>query len=190
VIPVPPPSDAFLGAFGALIQHEGGYVNDPRDPGGATNHGVSLRFLRTTGLVYDLNRDGRVDEKDIRLVSLEDARRIYRTQFWDAIRADELAPALALLVFDSAVHNGVGQATRWLQRAVGAREDGQLGPLTLAAVHGTPDAAARFHAIRVYETTRMAGWPTYSRGWAIRLCALPFQAAALQEAWERRRTLP
>lgn len=89
------------------------------------------------------------------------------------------APALALQVFGSAVNNGPGQTIRWLQRAAPVKEDGQLGPITLAAIGLTPGIAAPFHAFRVYETTKLSNWLHNSRGWAIRLYALPFQAQEL-----------
>jgi lysozyme family protein len=166
-------------AFAVVHGHEGGFINHAKDPGGATNHGVSLRYARSKGLAFDLDGDGDVDEWDIRRITPEQAMAAFYHDFWRPCRCDELPPDLALLVYDSAVNNGAAQAIRWLQRAAGVREDGVFGPLTLAGVQAGAGMAQRFHEARVRGMTQMAGWPSFGRGWAVRLALLPFQAQAM-----------
>jgi len=158
-------SAAFDAAFDILIGHEGGYSNNPRDPGGETRFGISKRSY---------------PREDIKNLTVERAKEIYRRDYWRPIRGDELVAPLALLVFDAAVNNGVGQAIRWLQRAARVPVDGDLGPVTIAAA-ATVGVEARFHLERAMTMTDLPTWPTFGRGWCIRLATLPFQAFAMGE---------
>ena len=122
-------------AFDILIGHEGGYSNNPRDPGGETMWGITFRVARAHGY-YGPMRDM---PRDI-------AKDIYRKSYWSKIRADELPDAIRFDLFDAAVNSGVVQAAKFLQRAVGAKDDGIIGPRTLAAVRAaetSPPASRR-----------------------------------------------
>lgn len=163
---MPPAATRFDRAFEILLGHEAGFVDNPADPGGATKYGISARAY---------------PDLDIRNLSVEAAKAIYRRDYWNRVCGDILPPGLALLLFDAAVNAGVDQAVRWLQRAAAVREDGQLGPVTLAAAR-EPGVALAFHRIRVQAMTRMPGWGSFGRGWAVRLAALPIQAAELAAA--------
>ncbi len=145
-------------AIDTVLEHEGGYVNDPDDPGGATNFGISLRYLRKAGeldgeLIGDIDADGDVDIDDIRAMSREDAEHIYKVMWWDRHRYARIRDqALATKVFDLAVNMGARQAHRLLQRACRAAgrplvEDGIIGRNTLAAVNGL-DAEVLLAALR------------------------------------------
>lgn len=126
------------------LRHEGGFVNDPDDPGGATNYGVSLRFLLATGEIerFDYDGDGDVDAADVRRMTRAQARDIYTDRFWiDAfnhVRSD----LLVIKLFDFGVNMGPRQRTKLLQRAInqqlpeGSRlaVDGRLGPATRLAI--------------------------------------------------------
>jgi lysozyme family protein len=128
-----------------VLDHEGGFVNDVSDPGGATNKGVSLRWLRSVGdldgdgfLDGDLNRDGYVDIKDIRMITEEMAGRFYFEHWWEKRRYDLLPKPVGEKVFDMAVNMGSKQAEKLLQRAANTllpahqrlEEDGVAGPDT------------------------------------------------------------
>ena len=95
-------------AFDRLLGHEGGYVNDSRDPGGETNWGISKRSYPNV---------------DIKALTQADAKAIYRRDFWAPVRADELPDVVRFDVFDAAVNHGVSQSAKWLQRAAGAQPD-------------------------------------------------------------------
>jgi len=145
-------------AFEQLIGHEGGYVNDPRDPGGETNWGVSKRSYPAV---------------DIKALTIDGAKAIYRRDFWDRCRAPDLPPALRFDVFDGAVNSGVGQSVKWVQQAIGATADGVLGPLSLAALNERNPAAvaARYNGHRLMFMTELKTWSAFSGGWARRIAS-------------------
>lgn len=118
-----------------IVAREGGYVNDPADPGGPTKYGVTLQTLRSLG--RDLNRDGRIDAADVQALDVAEAVEIFLTRYFDRPGLGTLPPALQPVVFDMYVNAGV-MAIKLLQRVLKARghevgEDGLLGPKTLSA---------------------------------------------------------
>lgn len=147
-------------AFHELLGHEGGFADHPKDPGGATCWGVTERVARATGYVGHM-RD----------FPVELAKAIYRQQYWDAVYAEELPEALRYPTFDAAVNSGTTQAAKWLQRAVGAVDDGQIGPETLRMARGAnPDRAAkRMLGQRLRFMTELPTWPAFGRGWSKRI---------------------
>jgi lysozyme family protein len=167
-------ADARFGECVAIVlKHEGGFVDHPDDPGGATNHGVSLRYARTLGSMMDLDRDGDVDRADILLVTPAKAAMVYRRWFWADVRGDELPPGIDLAVFDFAVNSGAPRAIRALQRAVGAQPDGFIGPATMGAVRlAAPNSKAVIEAIcndRLDFLRGLRTWPVFGRGWGRRV---------------------
>lgn len=150
-------------AFHKLLGHEGGYVDHPKDPGGATCWGVTERVARAAGYRGHM-RDLPVDL----------AKSIYRRQYWDSVHADDLPSALRYAVFDAAVNSGHSQAIKWLQRAIGADDDGVLGGKTLAMARAAqPDfALRRMVGARLQFMTDLKTWPVFGRGWARRIADL------------------
>lgn len=130
--------DIFDRAQAFVARWEGGLVNHPNDPGGITNRGVSLRWLRTIGA--DIDGDGDIDADDIRAVTPEVAADLFRLHFWVTPRIHRLPPLVAVAVYDAAVNQGAPRAVRQLQMAcntVSARSvavDGGIGPQTLGRV--------------------------------------------------------
>lgn len=127
-------------AVQVVLMHEGRYADDPTDPGGTTKYGISLRLLRQLG--YDLDNDLDIDADDVRMLTLEQAKKIYRTKWWDKYRYGEIQDLeLAVKIFDLSVNIGPTQAHKLLQRALHAagyrhvQVDGILGPQTLTAVN-------------------------------------------------------
>ena len=144
-------------AFDKLINHEGGYIFNPHDPGGETKFGISKRSY---------------PHLDIHSLTLADAKTIYRRDFWDRAQCDKLHPDLAFDLFDGAVNSGIGQAIRWLQRAVGVADDGVVGPLTLASINRENDTSAiraRYSGHRLDFMTRLSTWDVFGKGWARRI---------------------
>ena len=153
----------FDAAFSKLIGHEGDFSNHAADPGGATRYGVTEAVAREVGY-----------KGDMRELSLDLAKRIYKDKYWDTIRAEELPPGIRYAVFDGAVNSGPGQSIKWLQRAVGTADDGILGPQTLKFANAAnPDSLRmRLLAQRLRFMTKLNNWPSFSRGWASRIADL------------------
>ena len=143
-------------AFSKLIGNEGGYVNNPKDPGGETKFGISKRSYPNLDIV-DL--------------TLDDAKAIYKRDYWDRAQCDRLHPDLAFQVFDGAVNSGIGNSIRWLQEAAGVAVDGVVGPLTLRKVGDMEPSIiiARYNGVRLKFMTSLSAWDVFGRGWARRI---------------------
>ena len=156
-------------ALAFVLRWEGGLVDDPRDRGGLTRWGVSLRAV--LGKALDFNRDGRVDRRDILEMTEAQMRGFYREHYWQAVRCEELPDGVALAVFDCAVNQGPGRAARLLQRAAGVGVDGAIGPITLGAVRAAAPAELLrdFMARRALHYSSLSQIAVYGFGWFRRL---------------------
>lgn len=143
-------------AFEKLLGHEGGYVDHPSDPGGRTKYGISQRTY---------------PGEDIRGMTLERAKAIYRRDFWGPAGCDAVPDAIKFDLFDAAVNSGNATAIRFLQRAAGAFPDGVLGPNTLLSVGSMEPLRllARFNGHRLDMMNDLPTWPTFGKGWAQRI---------------------
>jgi len=153
----------FEQAFEQVLKHEGGFVNHPSDPGGATNYGITQAVARRHGYTGDM-RD----------LPIPMAKSIYWSDYWRPIRGDELPAEVRYAVFDAAVNSGVRQAILWLQRAAGVKDDGVFGPQTLLAVKTqSPNVLLRrLLAQRLRFMAGLSNWPAFGRGWARRISDL------------------
>jgi lysozyme family protein len=138
-----------------IVAREGGYVNDPDDPGGATKYGVTIHTMRRLGI--DLTGDGRVSAADVRRLTREQARDIYVEHYFRRPGLARLPETLQASVFDMYVNAG-GNAIRVLQRLLNEMGetltvDGALGPMTLAAAHRAAEAAPE-HIADAYGIAR------------------------------------
>jgi len=113
-------------------------------------------------------------KEDIRNLTVDRAKFLYQRDFWNRIRADELPAVIRYPMFDAAVNSGVPQASRWLQRAVGATDDGIIGPRTLAATNAMEPQVVlrRLLSVRLRFMTNLSNWPVHGRGWARRIADL------------------
>jgi lysozyme family protein len=147
-------------AFHKLLGHEGAYSNHKDDNGGETMWGITVAVARESGYTGAM-RDLRVDQ----------AKAIYRKSYWDAVRADDLPAAVRYALFDAAVNSGVGQAVRWLQRALDVADDGLIGPVTLgvASLAEVEPLLRKMLAQRLRFMTNLSDWRTFSKGWARRI---------------------
>tara|TARA_Y100001951_G_scaffold26695_1_gene20690 strand:- start:2494 stop:3018 length:525 start_codon:yes stop_codon:yes gene_type:complete len=153
--------DNFSSSFELLLKHEGGYVNHPDDPGGRTNHGITQR-------VYEKFLGEDVTEEEMKDMPLEDVFSIYKEDYWDRIRGDELPSGVDLCVFDWAVNSGVSQASKALQRVLGVLDDGIIGSRTVAATCRQENQAVVVEAIsqKREDFYRSLGtFDTFGRGW-------------------------
>lgn len=149
-------------AFEKLIGHEGGYSNNPADPGGETMFGVTKTVARSWGYAGTM-----VD------LPLNTAKEIYRTLYWNRSRAEDMPDAVRFDVFDTAVNSGVSQAAKLLQRAAGVKDDGAIGPITLAAIRAMDPQKLdkRFSGQRLRFMASLKTWPSFARGWANRIAS-------------------
>jgi len=140
-------------AFNRLMGHEGGYVNNPADPGGETKWGIAKRSYPTV---------------DIANLTKEGAKEIYLRDFWQPL--GDAPDAIKFQVFDFAVNSGIQTAIRKLQAAIEVADDGHWGPMSAAklAQCDKNDVLMRFMAQRLRFWTALKTWPTFGKGWANR----------------------
>ena len=147
-----------------ILKHEGLYVDHPQDPGGATMKGITLAtFTEFKGRA--------MSKEELRAISDADVRAIYKSRYWDAVRADELKPGVDLLAFDMAVNKGVGRAAKLMQRGAGVTEDGALGPKSMAAINALDarDIIAKVSEARRDFYKSLKTFPTFGKGWLRRV---------------------
>ena len=143
-----------------LLVHEGGYVNHPKDPAGMTNLGVTKK-------TYDNYYNTDIDEQEMRELSKADVEPIYKDQYWLKCHCQELPSGVDWAVFDYAVNAGPSRAAKALQRAVGALEDGIIGPQTLALVkqENRIDIIDEIAEYREDVYRSLGTFDTFGRGW-------------------------
>ena len=147
-----------------VLQDEGGFSNDPRDPGGMTNLGVTKR-------VWEAFVGHPVDENAMRALMPADVAPLYRQSYWNRVRCDFLPLGVDYAVMDYAVNSGTGRVARTLQRACGVADDGAIGPQTIQAVNGA-DPIMLIHTICDQRLVFLQSLPTFDafgRGWTARV---------------------
>ena len=165
------PDARFQRCVGIIFHDEAGFVDDPEDPGGATNRGITIGTLSHW-------RGHQVSVDDVRNLTLEEAQAIYRASYWNAVAGDQLPGGVELIAFDCAVNQGPGTAVKLLQQAAGVDPDGHIGPLTLSALR-TKEALLVIDAIhdeRMVRYRTSSGWARFGRGWTNRLNDIADQA--------------
>ena len=147
---------AFEHAMEFVLSQEGGFVDDPADHGGATKYGISHTAY---------------PDLDIAALTLDEARAIYRRDYWNPLRLDEMPEALAMLAFDAAVNMGKTAAARQLQAALGVKQDGVVGPVTVGAANGAAlgDLMIELAARRMNAYGLIPQFAHYGLGWSRRL---------------------
>lgn len=165
-------------AVAHMLRSEGGFQNDPRDPGNpngtSTNLGVTQR-------VWEEWVGHPVDEKEMRSLTPAKVAPMYKKKYWDKVSGDDLPSGVDLAVFDFAVNSGVGRAAKFLQSEVGAAQDGAIGPMTLAKVaeKNPQKLVASYNAARLKFLYELPTWETFRGGWATRVVELTAEAAIM-----------
>ena len=157
--------DLFDRAFELLMHNEGGWVNDPDDPGGETKYGISK---------------AQYPNVDIGSLSLGRAAEIYATDYWDRYRCGELPWPIALVLFDCVVNHSPLKPVRWLQKSLGITQDGIIGSVTVRAANANeePLLVARdmlLDRLKYYQS--LPGWEKYQNGWSRRVLDTLLSAA-------------
>lgn len=162
------------GCIDRVLVHEGGYSNNPSDPGGPTNFGITLADARAYW-------KPKATAADVRAMPKSVAVDIYRARYWETQRCDELPSGVDYSVFDYGVNSGIGRAKKVLQRVVGVTDDGDLGPLTMQAI-AARDAADIVAAIcneRLAFLKSLKTWSVFGKGWASRVADVRRDSLAL-----------
>lgn len=177
--------DNFTRALARDLVYEGGYVNNPKDPGGATNKGITQATYNSW-----LERTNR-PQAAVSKISDEDVAAIYKTDYWDRIYGDELPSGIDFCVFDAAVNSGVATAVSWAQAVLKTYDnnknlaiDGDLGPATKTAIQKVdePTFIRDFCSHRLGTLKRLKTWSTFGKGWAARIANVQKTAIAWAES--------
>ena len=157
-------NDNFEESLAHVLKHEGGYVDHPKDPGGATNLGCTKKVWEEW-IGHEVTKD------DIKALTIADVSPLYKARYWDKCRCDDLPRGVDFAVFDLAINSGVGRASKLLQRAVGVAADGAIGPATLAAVaDANPrELATKICELRLAFLQVLPTWETFGKGWGRRV---------------------
>jgi lysozyme family protein len=170
----------FARALALVLKSEGGWSDNPADPGGATMKGVTLanfrRYVKPSATKADLHA-----------ITAEQLATVYRRFYWDAVAGAQLPDGVDYATFDFAVNSGPGRAAKYLQAAVGAVQDGRIGPATLAAVKARPagvviDAlcdARLAYLKRIKDDKGNLLWLTFGKGWTSRVASVRSDALKL-----------
>lgn len=149
------------------LKYEGGYVDHPQDPGGATNLGITIGVLRNW-------RGEAVTKSDVRALTVDEAGRIYRARYWDTVQGDKLPPGVDLAVWDYAVNSGPARVAKALQKIVGVPQDGVIGMDTISAVHKMKprDVINALCDERQRFVRRLGTYKSFGKGWERRILAV------------------
>ena len=170
-------ADNFEVSLERVLKHEGGWSDHPRDPGGATMKGVTLA-------TYRRHFGARKSKRALRNITDEELAHIYRSGYWDKCKCDQLPDGVDYAVFDAAVNSGPGRSAKWLQAAVGAGQDGDIGSKTLARV-SAQDPAETIETLcdrRLGFLQGLSTWETFGRGWGRRVEGVRSTALAMTAA--------
>lgn len=151
----------FARAVSHVLKMEGGLVDNPSDPGGLTNFGISQRAY---------------PQMDIRNLTQSQAAQIYHEDYWEKIHGDELPDPVAFALLDYAVNSGVGAAIRGLQRAIGAPVDGIMGPDTIRLARIPVAVVPALSTDRILMLMKLPVWSSFGKGWTSRIIQTAIEA--------------
>ena len=168
----------FDACLAEVLRHEAGFTSNPKDPGNWTGGKVKVGILRGTNMGISA---ASYPHENIRGMTRERAGQIYRRDYWNAVRGDDLPSGLDLVAFDSAVNSGVSRGAKWLQAGVGAKQEGKIGPATIAAAraYDTRTAVNRACDARLAFLRTLGTWPTFGKGWSRRVASVRSTALAM-----------
>lgn len=156
--------DTLSKAMPHVFKVEGGYVDHPRDPGGATNLGVTFATLRAW-------RGKPITKADVKALTKQEATAIYKAQYWDKVAVDQLPAGLDYAMFDFGINSGPRRAVEFLQRVLGVKVDGVIGVMTLEAVaqHPVNHLVKSLCDARLAWLRKLKTWNTFGKGWTRRI---------------------
>jgi len=157
-------ADNFPQCFALVLKNEGGYVDNPKDPGGATNLGC-------TKAVWEEWVGHEVTKDDIRDLKPNDVMPLYKAKYWDTIKGDDLPEGVDYAVFDFAINSGPSRAAKALQSVLSVNVDGQIGPATLRALETSNprEVATAVCEARLAFLQSLSTYGTFGKGWSKRV---------------------
>lgn len=161
-------------AFKMVLAHEGGFVNNPKDPGGMTNLGVTKK-------VWEEYVGHEVDEAIMRGLTPDMVQPLYKRNYWDRIKGDQLPDGVDYAAYDLAVNSGVGRAAKYLQQIAGVPADGVIGPKSLEAIKACPaeEVVDALCDMRLEFLKRLPTWTTFGKGWERRVVEVKQKASTM-----------
>lgn len=169
----------FQRALSLVLKHEGGWADNPKDPGGATMRGVTIGTFRRY-VKPNATKD------DLRKITDQQIATVYRRQFWDAVSGAELPDGIDYAVFDFAVNSGPTRAAQYLQNVVGVTQDGKIGPATIKATKAVLPATVihrlcdeRLAFMKRIKSKGTLLWDTFGKGWDRRVKEVRAEALSL-----------
>lgn len=165
-------------AFVETLKHEGGFVNHPKDPGGMTNLGVTKR-------VWEDYTGRKASEADMRALTPEKVKPLYRERYWNRVRGDDLPSGVDFAMYDFAVNSGPSRAIRTAQKIIGAKQDGMMGPQTLAKIEAYCEQYDAETFVITYQDERLlflrslSTFQTFGKGWSRRVTEVEHQGIEL-----------
>jgi len=161
-------------AFQMVLKHEGGFVNNPKDPGGMTNLGVTKR-------VWEEFVGREVDEREMRALTPDAVKPLYKKNYWDKIKGDQLPSGVDYAAYDLAVNSGVGRAAKYLQQIAGVPADGLIGPQSIEAINACPaeKVVDALCDMRLDFLKRLPIWNTFGDGWERRVVEVRQKASTM-----------
>jgi len=161
-------------AFQMVLNHEGGFVNNPKDPGGMTNLGVTKR-------VWEEFVGREVDEREMRALTPDAVKPLYKKNYWDKIKGDQLPSGVDYAAYDLAVNSGVGRAAKYLQQIAGVPADGLIGPQSIEAINACPaeEVVDALCDMRLDFLKRLPTWNTFGKGWERRVVEVKQKASTM-----------
>ena len=160
--------------FELVLQHEGKYVNDPRDPGGRTNLGVTQR-------AWESYAGRSVNEEFMRALTPYIVKPFYKAMYWDKIKGDQLPAGVDYAAYDLAVNSGVSRAAKWLQEIAGVAADGIIGPKSLEAIRACDpqEVVDVLCDMRIEFLQRLPTFETFGKGWSRRVAEVKDKASSM-----------
>jgi len=161
----------FDASFKMVLVHEGGFVHDPRDPGGATNMGVTQR-------AWEEYIGHPVSEREMIALTKDMVKPFYKAKYWDKIKGDWLPSGVDHAAFDLAVNSGVSRSARYMQRIAGVLQDGIIGPKSLDAINACPphEMINALCSDRLDFLKRLPKWKTFGKGWELRVAEVELES--------------
>ena len=152
-------------ALNHVLKSEGGWSDNPKDPGGATMKGITLAVYR------EWKRNPHITKDELRVIPDEDVYNLYKELYWNKVHGDELPSGVDYAVFDSAVNMGVGRASKLIQEAAGVATDGVLGQASLSAIQkaNTKELIEKFSQLKESFYRSLKTFPIFGKGWLNRV---------------------